>query len=173
MHNQHPSRIRLLTGEEALPLAPKVWPCYHTTFGDFPDYETWRSNLFERHAGRDGYRLALAAEADQVTGFAWGYLGQRGQYWSDLVYDALPDDVARQWVGGHFELVELAVLAPYRRRGLGQALHDRLLEGVQGRCLLGTSDDLDDPSVQLYLRSGWRNIGTLRLGVQVMGQNRT
>ena len=165
--NGHP--IRVLTGSGGLQFGASVWPCYEQVFGDFADYATWRSDLFERHARRDGYRLAAATDDDQVIGFAWGYVGQRGQYWSDLVHDALPPEVVAQWVGDHFEIVELAVLPGHRRNGLGQMLHDRLLDGVKRRCLLSTSDDPDDPAVRLYTRSGWRKLGMLRPGVQVMG----
>lgn len=166
-------RIRSLSGAEALPLADRIWPCYDAVFGDVADYAAWRSDLFERHAGRDGYRLAIATADDQVVGFGWGYVGRRGQYWSDLVHDALERQVAERWVGDHFELVELGVLPAYRRRGLGRALHDRLLSGVHRRCLLSTADDPDDPAVQLYLRAGWRRLGALRPGVQVMGLDAT
>ena len=112
----------------------------------------------------------LALDADQVVGFAWGHVGRRGQYWTDLVRDALPPDVAQEWADGHFELVELAVLPAYRSHGLGRALHDAVLDGVDRRCLLSTSDDERDPAVRLYQRSGWRRLGTLRPGVQVMGR---
>ena len=165
--------IRLLPGSDALRLAASVWPCYDQVFGDIADYATWRSDLFERHAARDGYQLAAAINDDKVFGFAWGYVGQRGQYWSDLVNDALPPEVVAQWVGDHFEFVELAVLPEHRGSGLGQALHDRLLDGVKRRCLLSTSDDPDDPAVRLYIRSGWRKLGILRRGTQVMGLDRT
>ncbi len=173
MSNQRAEqRVSLMTGSAALPLGAAVWPCYNEVFGDFADSATWCSDLFERHAARDGFRLAASIEDDQVIGFAWGYIGQLGQYWSDLVHDALPPEIVSQWVGGHFEIVELAVLPAHRRNGLGQALHDRLLDGVKRRCLLSTSDDADDPPVQLYTRSGWRKLGMLRPGVQVMGHNR-
>ncbi len=165
--------IRVVDGAEAVPLADLVWPCYDQVFGDYDDIATWRSDLFERHAGRDGYRLVADVTDDRVTGFAWGYVGQRGQYWSDLVHDALPRDLAETWVGGHFEVVELAVLPGQRGRGLGQTLHDRLLDGVDRRCLLGTSDDPDDPAVRLYTRCGWTRLGPLTPGVQIMGLDRT
>ena len=169
----HPAGIRLVGWTDALPLAEKIWRCYDTVFGDFADDATWRSDLFERHAGRAGYRLAYAVEDDGVIGFGWGYVGQRGQHFPDLICAALPQDVASFWVGDHFDLVELAVLPTHRRRGLGQALHDRLLDGVRRRCLLTTDDDVDDPAVQMYLRSGWRRIGVLRPGRQVMGLDRS
>lgn len=161
--------IAVATGQEAAALAASIWPCYDAVFGDVADYATWQADLFERHASRDGYRLVTAFAGDRAVGFAWGYVGQRGQYWSDRVADALPPDVVDRWVGGHFEVVELAVLAEHRGQGLGGSLHDRLLEGVGRRCLLGTSDDPHDPAVRLYLRRGWQALGTLQPGVQVMG----
>jgi ribosomal protein S18 acetylase RimI-like enzyme len=163
--------VRSLRGDEALPLAAAVWLCYHQVFGDFADYATWRSELFDRHAARDGYRLVVASDPDDdaVVGFAWGYVGQRGEYWPDRVLAALPPDVGATWVGDHLEVVELAVLPSHRRAGLGQRLHDAVLSGVSRRCLLGTTDDPDDPAVRLYLRSGWRTLGALGPGVQVMG----
>lgn len=155
--------------ETALGLAGQIWPCYRDVFGDVPDFQTWRDGMYDRHAARDGYRLAVASDNSTVAGFSWGYVGQRGQYWTDLVCEALPASVTDEWVGGHFEFVELAVLPEYRRLGLGRKLHDTLLAGIDRRCLLSTTDDASDPAVRLYLGRGWRKLGTLRPGVQVMG----
>jgi ribosomal protein S18 acetylase RimI-like enzyme len=168
-----PEAPSLVCGSAALVFGPHVWTCHRLVFGDdFADYDTWYLGLFEKHAKSPGHRLVLTQEDNSVTGYAWGYTGQRGQYWSDLLCDSLPEPIASQWVGGHFDVVELAVLPTHRRRGLGQALHDCLLEGVTGRCLLGTSSDPDGPAVRLYTRSGWRTLGTLRTGMQVMGLDR-
>ncbi|WP_433002159.1 GNAT family N-acetyltransferase [Kribbella sp. CA-294648] len=157
-------------------LAPQIWPVYATVFGDFESYELWRADLFDRHAARAGYRLLTAVDGSRpagttLAGFGWGYTGQRGQFWSDLVCNSLPKAITDEWVGGHFEVVELAVLPEYRGQGVGRALHDKLLESVTGRCLLSTSDDPGDPAVRLYLSSGWRKLGVLRPGVQVMGRS--
>jgi ribosomal protein S18 acetylase RimI-like enzyme len=154
-------------------LADRLWPCYEAVFGDFDDLEIWRRDLFNRHAARAGYRLAVATDGDMVAGFAWGYVGERGQYWTDLVSGVLPREVADEWVGGHFEFVELAVLAEYRRLGVGSRLHDTLLSGVRQRCLLSTADDPADPAVRLYLRHGWQKLGDLSPGFQVMGRPAT
>jgi ribosomal protein S18 acetylase RimI-like enzyme len=162
--------IRLHERPIAAGLADLIWPCYQVAFGDFSDLEAWRHELFDRHAARDGYRLAVARTGNTAAGFAWGYIGQRGQYWTDLVCDALPSDVSDGWAGGHFEFVELAVLPGYRRQGLGSRLHDALLAGVRRQCLLSTADDPADPAVRLYLRHGWHQLGVLRPGVQVMGR---
>ena len=167
----HPApEVQLYGPEQAPALGERIWPIYRDVFADFEDIATWRDDMFDRHAARAGYRLAVAADGDTIAGFGWGYVGERGQYWTDLVGQALPPSVTREWVGGHFELVELAVAPPWRRRGLGRRLHDTLLAGVGRRCLLSTDDDLEDPAVQLYLGRGWRKLGVLRPGVQVMGR---
>jgi ribosomal protein S18 acetylase RimI-like enzyme len=162
--------IRRYDSTAGLALAQLIWPCYDEAFGDFDDFETWNDELFARHATRAGYRLVVATDDSAVAGFSWGYIGERGQYWTDLVADALPANVADEWVGGHFEFVELAVAPKHRRQGIGRRLHDTLLDGVSQRALLSTTDDLADPAVQLYLGSGWRKLGTLRPGTQVMGR---
>jgi len=162
--------VRRYGSTAGIGLAGRIWPCYDEVFGDFDDFRTWSDDLFTRHAVRSGYRLVVATEGSAVAGFGWGYIGERGQYWTDLVCDALPGSVADEWVGGHFEFVELAVAPQYRRRGLGRRLHDTLLDGVGRRALLSTTDDLADPAVQLYLSSGWRKLGVLRPGTQVMGR---
>ena len=161
--------VEFYAPEAALGLAGQVWPCYQEAFGDFDDFETWQADMFARHARRDGYRLVVGWDGPAVAGFAWGYTGQRGQYWSDLVVAALPIDLTDEWVGGHFEFVELAVAQASRRHGLGRLLHDALLDGVTGKCLLSTTDDPGDAAVRLYRSRGWRKLGLLRPGTQVMG----
>jgi ribosomal protein S18 acetylase RimI-like enzyme len=152
-------------------LATRIWPCYDAVFGDFPDFGTWRADMFARHAARDGYRLVVADDGAAVVGFSWGYIGERGQYWADLVAGELPG-VAEEWVGGHFEFVTLGVAPECRRHGLGRRLHDALLDGIGRKALLSTTDDPADPAVQLYRSGGWRTLGALKPDRQVMGRAR-
>ena len=163
--------VQLHGPDTAMGLAEQVWPCYQQVFGDFDDVGRWRDDMFDRHVGRDGYRLAVAMDGTTLVGFSWGYVGQRGQYWTDAVCRALPASVTDEWVGGHFEFVELGVEPSCRRQGLGLRLHDTLLAGVSRKCLLSTADDSHDPAVRLYLSCGWRKLGLLRPGVQVMGRS--
>lgn len=156
-------------GQEALPLASAVWRCYSAVFDDAHDEATWRADMFARQAARDGFRLVTASDAGEISGFAWGYIGEPGQYWADFAAAALPADTADDWIGGHFEVVELGVLPDARRRGLGRALHDALLDGIRRRCLLSTTSDDQDAAVRLYAARGWRRLGTLSADVQVMG----
>lgn len=169
MSDSRSSDVTVVPTSDALALSLAIWRCYDAVFGDVDDYAMWFSDKFERHTTRDRFRLAVSFDREQVAGFAWGYIGQRGQFWSDRACNSLPAEVASQWVGNHFEFVELAVLPTHRRSRLGQALHDQLLHGVDRHCLLSTVDDPDDPAVRLYTRSGWHTLGMLSPGVQIMG----
>lgn len=164
-------QIDVLDGNGAAAYAPPVFALYDTVFGDFPDSNSWQEQMYDRHRVRDDFRLAVAVDEDRLLGFAWGYRGARGQYWSDLVARTLPA-AAAEWIGDHYEVVELAVDPARRRRGIGRRLHDALLDGLAGRALLGTSADDADPAVRLYKSRGWRTLGLLDREHQVMGIER-
>jgi ribosomal protein S18 acetylase RimI-like enzyme len=163
------STVEVCGGEQAQPLADEVFAVYDAVFGDHPDLAEWREALYDKHCARDGFRLAVARDGERLVGFAWGYVGLRGQYWSDWVVRELPAEVTEDWVGGHFELVELAVLEECRRHGLGRRLHDVLLDGVQSDRGLLSTDNHDSPAVRLYASHGWLKLGELSPEVQVMG----
>jgi ribosomal protein S18 acetylase RimI-like enzyme len=147
-----------------------VWSLYDRVFADFADQATWHDAMWERHRTRDGFRLVTAYDAESLIGFGWCYLGERGQYWPDLVVDRLPREVTDEWVGGHLEVVELAVAPHARRAGVGRRLHDQMVAGRgDRRGLLGTSADESDPAVRLYRDCGWVTLGLLADDVQVMG----
>lgn len=105
-----------------------------------------------------------------MVGFSWGYTGELGQFWSDFVLDQLGPPI-EDWVGGHFEFVELAVLSDVRGQGIGGRLHDILLSGLpHRRALLGTEDEPSSPAVRLYAGRGWRRLGKQSPTDQVMGK---
>lgn len=165
----HSSTIELWDNRLAQQYAADVFRVYDEVFGDRPDETVWRHELFDRHCARDGFRFAAARDEETLVGFAWGYIGRAGQFWSDWVLDALPEELTRTWVGGHFEFVELAVLPDHRRRGYGRRLHDVLLDGVEADRALLSTENVDSPAVRLYASHGWRKLGELSADVQLMG----
>lgn len=164
--------IETLSGGPADRYHDDVLAVWSAVFGPVPDAEEWRVSPWDRHRVRAGYRLAVARAGTELLGFAWGYTGERGQYWSDRIAGetgALLDD----WIGGHFEFVELAVRPEARGSGLGRRLHDAILDGIpHRRALLETTADPDDPAVRLYSTRGWISLATLGGGRQVMGLER-
>ncbi len=138
----------------------QVWPVYDAVFGDHADLEAWRSQVWDRHSARDGFRLARAYDGGSLVGFAYGYTGERGQWWTDQAARLLDPEVAREWLGGHFELVSIGALATARGAGVGGGLLDALTRDLpHERWVLMTTADADDPARHLYARRGWRVIG--------------
>ncbi len=180
--------VGLWTAAQAQDRASAVYAVYDAVFGAAGGERSWRTGAFDRHCAREGFRLAAAVDDDAagggglvggglggglggvLVGFAYGYVGERGQWWPAKVAAALPADVADVWVGGHFEFVELGVLPGHRRRRIGLRLHDELVAGTEDRrALLGT-DDRESPAVSLYHSRDWRKLGNLTPDVAVMGR---
>ena len=161
-------QIVALDGEQAIAWRDQLAACYRAAF-TAPGYDEtdddvarFAAEQLPAHAGRDGFRLVAAlGDDDAVRGFGYGYTGQRGQWWSDHVAGAVPPEVAQAWVGGHFELVEMATDPACQGRGIGGRVHDRLLAGLSHeRALLGTYPD-ERPSVRLYRSRGWQRLATI------------
>ena len=150
----------------------ELWPVYDAVFGDHPSYDAWRAEAWDRHAVREGFRLARVRRDGELVGFAYGYTGRRGQWWTDHVAEVLDPDVAEEWLGGHFELVSIGVLPAARGEGLGGSLLESLTEGLpHERWLLTTTADGRDPARRLYARHGWAVLGPgIGAGTVVMGR---
>jgi ribosomal protein S18 acetylase RimI-like enzyme len=156
--------VRLLTvtsPEEAARVAGDVVEVYRAAFAA-PPYSEGEEEVaafagrLPVDAARADFKLVLVLDAGDIAGFAYGYTGRRGGRLVDLVYERAPLDIARQWAGGHWELVDLAVHPDAQGRGLGGALHDALLDGLpHDRALLMTHRE-DSAGRRLYLRRGWQ-----------------
>jgi ribosomal protein S18 acetylase RimI-like enzyme len=153
-------------------LVHELWPVYRRVFGDFDDVDAWRDLVWDRHAARAGFRLALARNGGALVGFAYGYTGEHGQWWTDSAATVLHPDVASDWLGGHFEVVSLGVDESARGSGLGRRLLATLTDGVDHpRWVLMTSANPEDPARRLYRSSGWAVIGPgLSHGKVIMGR---
>ncbi|WP_412540447.1 GNAT family N-acetyltransferase [Longispora sp. K20-0274] len=154
--------MTLLVGRrEAVDLAEEFRVVYAAAFGTEPYFEdaeqaeAWRRTFMLRHAGRDGFRCAAVREEGRVVGFAYGYTGGFGQWWTDRVASLVAPGLVAEWLGGHFEFVELAVLPGYQGRGLGAALHDALLADLPHERALLSTWRFDTPARRLYLNRGW------------------
>jgi ribosomal protein S18 acetylase RimI-like enzyme len=140
--------------------ARELWPVYDAVFGDHPDFPTWREAVWDKHSAREGFRLARAYVDDTLVGFAYGYTGREGQWWTDNARTVLQPVVAAAWLGGHFELVSIGVLGAARGDGVGRGLMRVLLNGLpHERLLLMTTSDASDPARRLYATEGWEVLG--------------
>jgi ribosomal protein S18 acetylase RimI-like enzyme len=110
------------------------------------------------HASRAGFRMVTLRLGPDLQGFAYGYTGERGQWWTDTVSGAVPAEVDQGWFGGHFEVVELAVDPAAQGRGFGAALMEQLLLGLPHDRALLTTYAGGRPAPRLYRRLGWTRL---------------
>ena len=152
----------------------EFWKAYDAVFGDEADIHAWRTRTWDLHVARDGFRLARAYDDERLVGFAYGYTGEFGQWWTDQAAQVLAPEVVAEWLGGHFDLVSLGVLEEARHRGVGGALLQEVTRDLPNpRWTLTTTADADDPARHLYAREGWQMIGPgLRDGQVIMGRRR-
>jgi ribosomal protein S18 acetylase RimI-like enzyme len=152
----------------------ELWPVYDAVFADQPDRDAWRHAVWDPHTGRPGFRLARAYEDGRLVGFGYGYTGERGQWWTDQAAQVLAPALAAEWLGGHFELVSIGVLAEARGRGHATRLMRALTDDLpHARWVLMTTADADDPARHLYAGLGWQVIGSgLDDGQVIMGRRR-
>jgi broad specificity phosphatase PhoE len=156
-----PPRVEVLDGVGAAQVASELTRVHRSAFAatgydeSEENLERFRETRLPRHVRRQGFRCATLWVGQELVGFAYGYTGARGQWWSDQVAERAPQPVVDAWVGGHFEFVELAVDPRRQGRGYATALHDALLNGLpHSRALLTTYRD-DRPAPRLYRRLGW------------------
>jgi GNAT superfamily N-acetyltransferase len=109
-----------------------------------------------------------------VVGFAYGYTGEPGQWWTDNARNALGPDAAAGWLDRHFELVSIGVVETSRGAGIGRVLIHAVLEHVTNeRLLLMTSNDPADPARRLYASEGWEVLGAgIGDGTVIIGKRR-
>lgn len=121
-----------------------------------PDLITER---ISRTCNRTGFKVVAAVDAsDAIAGFAYGYIGDRGQWWHDFVREHLDADTANEWLNGSFEVVEVAVDPKYQGQGLGKQLITKLLCDVAANTAVLSVRVDNKTARQLYEKLGWKPI---------------
>lgn len=118
--------------------------------------------ILPRHAYRKGFRCFVAREATvrehtdkKILGFAYGYIGEAGQWWYDLVAKGLGREAAKEWLTDVFEVTELAVLPAAQGKGIGGKLHDALLYRLSQRTAVLSTAEVETVAMKLYQKRGW------------------
>jgi len=87
-------------------------------------------NGWPRRQVQPGFRLVLAWHDAEPIGFAFGHdLDPQTRWWQGLRSDT-PAAVTHEYPGRTFAVIELGVLQPYRRHGVGHELHTHLIAGL-------------------------------------------
>ncbi|MEV4258742.1 GNAT family N-acetyltransferase [Spirillospora sp. NPDC049652] len=130
-----------------------------------------RYSIMQRHTTHPRFRAfvverprSLPALPGDVLGFAYGFHGETGQWWHDVVRRALTErdgpDHAAYWLDDAFEVAELHVHPGAQGHGHGRALLNALCEGRrETTVVLSTLDlDRDSPARRLYRSVGLRDL---------------
>ncbi|MBB1252681.1 GNAT family N-acetyltransferase [Streptomyces alkaliterrae] len=146
---------------------------YAETFAEPPYRETPETiagafSDFTEQTRAPGFRSALAATgglraADpEPVGIAFGRSLAADDAWWDRLLQPAPADLAHEDGRRTFALLELAVRAPWRGRGVARRLHETLLADVPAeRVLLNVRTDAD-PARAAYAAWGYRPVGAIR-----------
>jgi ribosomal protein S18 acetylase RimI-like enzyme len=98
----------------------------------------------------------VALDADQLVGFAFSCPGLQGQWWHDVVVNALPRAEGTDWLAESLEIVELHVLPSHQGRGIGRRLlRDSLARTECRTAVLSALEEPDSPARHLYAAEGF------------------
>ena len=139
-----------------------------------------REAIMDRHAASAGFRCLTATADGVIAGFTYGFHGETGQWWHDMVAGALAvnpgavhldqdqaahpgrtaDGTAAGWLDNSFEIAELHVLPPYQGMGIGRSLLLSLTSGRQERTAVLSTTDAPTRARRLYRGVGFTDLLT-------------
>lgn len=121
-----------------------------------------RRTIMERHTEHSGFRAFAAEHGRHVVGFAYGFHGEPGQWWHDVVVSALDEaggpGHARCWLDDAFEVAELHVHPDAQGQGLGRGLITDLCAGTAARTVVLSTIDAPTPARNLYGSLGLKDL---------------
>ena len=107
----------------------------------------------------------VARDADEVVGFAYGYTGAYGRWWTEHVAAALSPEQRARWLDPpHYEIVELHVRPASQRRGLGSALLAQLLTRQPHDRAVLTTQAGSRKARKFYAKNGWEELANIDFG---------
>ncbi|GAA0492272.1 GNAT family N-acetyltransferase [Salinibacillus aidingensis] len=131
-------------------LYQKVW--------GLKDHQSIYKN-FLKHTTYEGYKgLAAENREGEIIGFAYGYTSLPGQYYNSLLIREFRSEEKEKWFCNCFEFVELLVDPLYRKQGYGRMLASHLLEGINHKTAILTTQANNHAAQHLYRQLGWQVI---------------
>ncbi|WP_354670934.1 GNAT family N-acetyltransferase [Actinomadura sp. DC4] len=123
-----------------------------------------RHMIMERHAGYPEFRAFVAERSRAMAGFSYGFHGEAGQWWHDVVRGQLGTvggaAHAGHWLDDAWEVAELHVHPDAQGRGLGRGLITALCEGRPERTVVLSTLDAQTPARALYHSLGLTDLLT-------------
>ena len=120
------------------------------------------ADRFRVQRRQPGYVLAEARHGGYLVGYASGFPLRPSTSWWRNVTTALPGEVTAEHPGRTFALTELLVRAPWRRQGIGSALHDLVLRDRPEERATLTVPPAAVPAQAAFRAWGWRKVARTR-----------
>ncbi len=124
--------------------------------------EVWNSEdntIKERilkHRSYTGFKgFVILSKEDKVIGFSYGYTSLSGQFYHGLLSKEFNSEEYHNWLQDCFEFVELAVHPSYRKQGLGKMLITKLLDDVDNKTTILTTQIDNYSARSLYESLHW------------------
>lgn len=168
MTQQETIIVERLDGQAALQAEDAFRLVYAKVFAEPPYRETDKDvaatfRRFRSQTRKPGFVAALArTEQGETVGMAYGYPLPPDTGWWDELTEPVADDIRRE--DGHrtFGLMELAVRAPWRQKGIARRLHETLLGRVTAERMLLNVHPESAAASAAYRSWGYRKIGEAR-----------
>ncbi|GIH97184.1 GNAT family N-acetyltransferase [Planobispora siamensis] len=130
-----------------------------------PDQLTGRQTIMGNHATHPGFACLFAETSDGVpVGVAYGFHGVPGQWWHDVVYQAVTDQLGQRkaydWFGDALEIAEVHVHPDHQGKGIGRALVTALCAGRRERTAVLSTRDQPTAARHLYRSLGFADLLT-------------
>lgn len=158
------SQIREIDRREFVRRLDPMLSTYAAAMVPPPDQMPGRRGIMERHATYPAFRAYIAKRRRGVAGFAYGFHGETGQWWHDVVRSGLVDvggdEHASYWMDDPFEVAELHVHPDSQGRGLGRELVTTLCAHRPERTVMLSTLDALTPARNLYRSLGMTDLLT-------------
>ena len=150
---------------DPLPLVEELREVHRSALGAGALSDEWARKSLPLHTGRDDFLFLVAREGDEVAGFAYGYTGAWGQWWTERVAASLTAAQRAEWLEPpHYEVVELHVRPSWQRRGVGSALLAQLLTRQPHDRVLLSTQTASRKARNFYAKNGWTELGSIDFG---------
>jgi ribosomal protein S18 acetylase RimI-like enzyme len=165
------TRLRPLDGPGLIRELDAILAVYAAAMGSPKEQLPGRRMMMERHARYPSFRgLAAVTEGDgpvgygTIIGIGYGFRGQAGQWWHDMVTSAITAvagrGTARAWMEDSFEIGELHVHPDYQGQGIGRHLLLSLASGRPERTAVLSTLDRSSRARRLYRGVGFADLLT-------------
>jgi ribosomal protein S18 acetylase RimI-like enzyme len=157
--------LRRVAPDEFTLRLDSVLDVYTAAMNPPSDQLSGQKAIMRNHAAHPGFTCLFAETSDGTpVGVAYGFHGDPGQWWHDVVRRAIAEKngegSARGWLGDALELAEIHVHPDYQGKGVGRAMITGMCTGRLERTAVLSTRDQPTAARHLYRSIGFVDLLT-------------